>query len=597
MTRLIFSLATVTLFALRGAAAGTPIETVLTNEPAAKSELLVKAYPFPDLDVREYNPFLLSSETSAYPVGSACNNISDGQICADRPAYGSGLHYLANAVKGTKFPFPIYISHTDRGPNQDCGDLAELPEYNEGTEYADRTGKGFPIPRFSPTVFSWSLDAKTGIKLVKHFELKNSKGEQILGRSNSLNDDTNYGYACRGDKLELTPAGIDFEDVHPAGDGIHFWGSDEYSPSVFLFDAHGEVKLRLLPDDVKLENVTTASAGYPILKNLPGVLVNRRQNRGFENLAVSPDGKTLIAILQSPMGDTKKDEIKPTNVIRAVKVDISDKFKPKYVGMYAFLASLPTDFTKGKKVKPSDLKNGAAQYLGEDVVLLLERADNAGMKLWVIDFRTATNLKGTPYESTLQLESTRTPEADFNITMAHRTKVFESDEIEGGDKYFTKDEGIAVMSPTVVMTVTDNDFGLGQGGRSQVDLLHLTAKLPYVNDVNTKGTKCNFKTCHGDKCYATLSGPAKHYLGKDACELYGGKLGNVFSTAALKAVLPEVGNIAVWVDGALDKWGYGYLLKNGKLYRAHQNNKYAVLCEVPRPASCPANTYNKVTAL
>ena len=36
-----------------------------------------------------------------------------------RPAYGSGLHYMANAVLGTNSPFPIYVSHTDRGPNQD----------------------------------------------------------------------------------------------------------------------------------------------------------------------------------------------------------------------------------------------------------------------------------------------------------------------------------------------------------------------------------------------------------------------------------------------------------------------------------------------
>ena len=89
---------------------------------------------------------------------------------------------------------------TDRGPNQDCEELGENPNYNEGTEWADREGKGFPIPRFAPTVFSWTLDKTTGVKIIKNFILKKSNGEQILGRSNTGNDDINYGYACRGDR-------------------------------------------------------------------------------------------------------------------------------------------------------------------------------------------------------------------------------------------------------------------------------------------------------------------------------------------------------------------------------------------------------------
>ncbi|KAJ3051823.1 hypothetical protein HK097_007170 [Rhizophlyctis rosea] len=586
MTRLI-SFTAVTLFALRVSAASS-IESLLTNTPAEKSTILVDPYKFPDTDVRKYNPFLSESEVSAYPGGNACNSIDDGQICRDRPAYGSGVHYLNTPVNGNTFPFPVWISHTDRGPNQDCEELGENPNYNQGTEWEGRVGKGFPIPRFAPSVFSWTLDSN-GVKLIKNFSLKKSNGDQILGRSNTGNDDVNYGEACRGNTLPLTPDGIDFEDIHPHPDGIHFWGSDEYSPSVFIFDASGKVKLRLVPNHPVLANLTTASAGYPIKKILPSVLVSRRQNRGFENLAVSYDGKTLWAVLQSPMGNKSLDEIKPSIVIRAVKVDISDINNPKYVGLYAFEGSKPEEYTVGKKIKPADLKFSAGQYLGGGQILLLERADNAGLKLYVVDFSRATNLKGSIHESDVTLEKTRTGEADFGIKYATKKKVFDSDDIEGGDKYFTKMEGVAILSPTVVATVTDNDFGLNQGGRSQVDLLHLTSKLPHVKDVvlpksYQKHSTCAFKTCAGKSCFHVLPGLADNALAKDACELYGGKLAAT-SLINLKAVLSGAakGKI-VWVGGS--KVGYGVVLKSGKLWWSSAANKYSALCEVPKPANC-----------
>ncbi len=38
---------------------------------------------------------------------------------------------------------------------------------------------------------------------------------------------------------------------------------------------------------------------------LPEIFSKRRGNRGLENVAVSPDGKTAVTFMQSPMGEPR----------------------------------------------------------------------------------------------------------------------------------------------------------------------------------------------------------------------------------------------------------------------------------------------------
>ncbi|KAJ3285812.1 hypothetical protein HK104_009326 [Borealophlyctis nickersoniae] len=576
--------------------APTTLNQYLTNDPAPNgvSKLLLDTpFVFPDHDMRKYNPFLNKSVVDAYPSGAQCDIMSNGQICRDRPAYGSGLAYLSTPTTNSKWggpttPFKVFLSHTDRGPNQDCEELADLPEYNKGTEWEDRVGEGFPVQQFSPTVFSWVV-GPGGVRVLKSFWLKDSKGHPVPGRSNTGNDDVNYPYACRGAALPLTPGGLDFEDIHPHPNGVHFWGSEEYSPSIFMFDATGEIKTRLIPSSPMLANLTTASANYPITPLLPPILTERRQNRGFENLALSPSGTTLYAILQSPIGDKSQATMKKTRVIRAVKVDVSNPLQPQYVGMYAFLASAPTDYTKGEKPKATDIKYSAAQYLGNDTILILERAEKAGMKLFTVDFSAATNMKGL-YDASLAPEMAVDP-STLNITFAKVSKVFDSDTIPNGDTYFAKTEGLAVLSPTVVATVTDNDFGLNKGGRSQLDLLHLTSTLPFVRNVTTTigKPKCEFPLCTGRRCYAYLPGPAHRHVAAAACEIVGGKVAKVPFYYTVKSFVKGVG-----VPTGKDAWvvpagnvrfeatvgGEGKVLSRGKGWKA------GVVCEVARPAVC-----------
>jgi hypothetical protein len=96
--------------------------------------------------------------------------------------------------------------------------------------------------------------------------------------------------------LAFDPEGI---VVHPLTG--HLLISDEYGPSLLEINRAGqlvrryEVPTRLLPRDAASGAVNHASDA--------GNTAGKRTNRGFEGLAIDPDGRTVYAMLQSAMLD------------------------------------------------------------------------------------------------------------------------------------------------------------------------------------------------------------------------------------------------------------------------------------------------------
>jgi hypothetical protein len=80
-----------------------------------------------------------------------------------------------------------------------------------------------------------------------------------------------------------------------------FLVSDEYGPSVREFSRTGELlRTYITPANVVPRN---AGTGTPNFANDTGNTAGKRTNRGFEGLAISPDGKYAFAMLQSAMLD------------------------------------------------------------------------------------------------------------------------------------------------------------------------------------------------------------------------------------------------------------------------------------------------------
>src|ERR1043166_3913922 len=80
----------------------------------------------------------------------------------------------------------------------------------------------------------------------------------------------------------------------------NFLVSDEYGPSLYEFNRSGQVvKTYETPANLIPRN----AANVPSFANDTGNVAGRTTNRGFEGLAISPDGKFAYAILQSAMLD------------------------------------------------------------------------------------------------------------------------------------------------------------------------------------------------------------------------------------------------------------------------------------------------------
>ncbi len=80
----------------------------------------------------------------------------------------------------------------------------------------------------------------------------------------------------------------------------HFYVSDEYGPSLYEFDKKGK-RVRSFVTPANL--IPRSAANMPNYANDSGNTAGKRTNRGFEGLAISPDGSYVYAMLQSAMLD------------------------------------------------------------------------------------------------------------------------------------------------------------------------------------------------------------------------------------------------------------------------------------------------------
>ena len=115
--------------------------------------------------------------------------------------------------------------------------------------------------------------------------------------------------------------------VNPANG--KFLVSDEYGPSVYEFNRDGTLaRTFTTPDNLIPRNGTT---GVPNFADDTGNTKGRTSNRGFEGLAVSPDGKFVYAMLQSAMLDEGDGNGTYTRIVKF------DNATGKAVTQYAYL--------------------------------------------------------------------------------------------------------------------------------------------------------------------------------------------------------------------------------------------------------------------
>ena len=268
-------------------------------------------------------------------TGSAAGANADlsgltGQLENGQPAnilggLGSGLAYAG----GNSF-----IGVPDRGPNATTYNT----QVDNTTSYISRLqtmnmdltvaapGASLPFtltPTLTQTTLLWSdtplfygtgagLDSpQTGAPLGSGAPAQNSLGHYYFtGRS----DD--YGPGNSGNPLD---ARFDPESVRVSNDGKSVFISDEYGPYVRQFDrATGRlIKTFTLPANLDVAHVAPTGDA-----EISGNASGRVANKGMEGLALTPDGKTLVGIMQAPLIQDAANG-STASMLRIVSIDIA----------------------------------------------------------------------------------------------------------------------------------------------------------------------------------------------------------------------------------------------------------------------------------
>ncbi len=372
---------------------------------------------------------------------------SNGLRFTDLPSIGSGL-----ARRTDRALFGI----TDRGPNSSI----KVSKKNEK--------RVMSLPDFCPAIVRIVL-TNGEIHLPQIILLKDSDGNPLTGLNNSPDEESGFASPMAAQPLPPNPSGIDPESIRCLPDGKFILG-EEYSPSIFVVNTNGEVLVRYTPKSKPL-----AGAHYPVQTILPDILRERRPNRGFENLALSRDGKTAYAILQSPMGDDKDPRYADSRIIRAVELDLGNPIKARVTGMFLLRASPYTDYPECKR--QNQVKLNDAEWLAPRKLLLLEQAKGRA-QLIVADFNNATDVLNNPDAETLRFEDVSTDLAALKISPAKVTSIFSTAEIPAIDS--DKLEGLVLLGGDEIALSNDNDFGIGDNTSAQPSKVW-TIRLPALS--------------------------------------------------------------------------------------------------------------------
>jgi hypothetical protein len=257
----------------------------------------------------------------------------------------------------------------------------------------------------------------------------------------------------------------------------HLLVSDEYGPSLVEFDRSGNVVRRFTtPANLVPRNAAT---GTPNFAGDAGNTAGKTTNRGFEGLAISPDGRFAYAALQSGMLDEGAGNGRYT---RIVKFDMSTGAA---VGQYAYQLETAA---QGRGVS-------SIVALGNDRFLVLERNNRgigvgatlspADKAVFEIDLTGATDVSGIviangvlPAGVTTVSKGAKVIDLDANTLAAL------------GNRSPEKWEGLAVgpqlaNGQYLILAGTDNDYSVTQNASgAQFDVwFDMTQTDPYAASI------------------------------------------------------------------------------------------------------------------
>ncbi len=263
---------------------------------------------------------LTKSRAGSYADLSGLHNTLENGVPANAlGGLGSGLAYASGNT---------FLGLPDRGPNAVPYDSAiddtssYIPRFHTITMdlQPNTSGTGLPFtltPTLQRTTLLWSLTPPVystgdGLGVGSGVPPQNNFFFHFFsGRSDNFDPDQNSG--------NPHDARLDPEGIRVSNDGLSVFISDEYGPYVYQFDRLLGVRLRVfkLPDNLFSPNLSPVGS-----TEISGNTTGRTANKGMEGLAITPDGKTLVGVVQAALIQDNLQGGAGAKLLRIVTIDI-----------------------------------------------------------------------------------------------------------------------------------------------------------------------------------------------------------------------------------------------------------------------------------
>jgi len=353
----------------------------------------------------------------------------------------------------------------DRGPNGDPID----------------GNRPFLLPDYQARLLSLEVnETSAAVTITNQLFLRRPDGAPITGLPNipkideravdALGNPVNLpqlsGFETFGSDYD--PLGADLEGIVRAPDGS-YWMVDEYRPAIYHFGSDGVLINRFVPQGT-VSQANTANPGANFApgsfgqETLPTAYLTRRENRGFEGMALDTDNGILYAFIQTPLNNPNRAAGNASRVVRMIGINPSTGLP---VAEYVYLLQKP-------EVGDNVDKIGDAVYAGNGKFFVMERDSSleatAQKFIFEVNLTGATNVLGRNLGNTTLEQQSPDQLAALGIRPVNKLKVTNLPSL--GYRPTDKPEGLAYLPDGRLAVINDNDFGVVPGvNRVQLGLI------------------------------------------------------------------------------------------------------------------------------
>lgn len=367
---------------------------------------------------------------------------------------------------------------SDRGVNIDCGNANPsgcTPTYD----------KLFVFPSYSPKIHRIRINGDS-IQVLRTITMKRPDGTGATGVINPTGFGSTSAEVASTDTVmncvdfltKTAPKdiwGVDPEGIVVDKEG-NFYASEENGPTIWKMSPNGKAIKRYTP----YANLLGAQTLDVLIDTC---FRYRKNNRGFESMAITPSGK-IYTVIQSPLLYPNKTTGENTRIHRILEIDPATNTQRMLVYLNDGIIG-----TGSNQIRLRDWKIGDMTAINDSTFLVMEAATRGTTnikRVYKININNATVVNSGLYGGqTLEALVDSAGLAFQGIVPVQKT-LFMDLNANGWPAAFDKAEGLAIIDDSTIVICNDNDYG--QLSANEDGIATATGILSHILKFGLQGT-------------------------------------------------------------------------------------------------------------